>query len=113
LVRGFEGEEELVLAVVVVETGFELVLVGVGVLRRGDVKGRALSAKTSPDTRIGTRSPKVDVRISRASRLIGVLDGVDLVRGCIVRKSICRFVSGPRTVVIKSIVLLYIDSIVS
>jgi hypothetical protein len=66
--------------VVVCEGGDEEEVVKVGV-RSGEVKGRALRAKTSPDRRIGTRSPKVEVRISRASRLIGVLEGVERVRG--------------------------------
>src|SRR4051812_20703041 len=55
---------------------------------------------------MGTFLPKADVRISRASTLIGMLDGVDRVRGWMVRKSMCRSWSGPRTVVIKSIVFL-------
>lgn len=74
--------------------------------KRGEVKGRAFRVKTSPETRMGSLSPNVDVRISRASTLIGVLEGVDLVLGWMVRKSMCLSCSGPRTVVIKSIVFL-------
>lgn len=83
LVRVGEGD------VVVVETLVgEVVVVKVG--SKGVVKGRALRAKTSPERRMGTRVPKVEVRISRASRLIGVLEGVERVRGWIVSQSMCR-----------------------
>ena len=74
--------------------------------RRGEVKGRALRAKTSPERRMGTRGPKVEVSSSRASRLMGVLEGVERVRGWMVSQSMWRSWSGPRTVVMKSIVLL-------
>jgi hypothetical protein len=60
------------------------------VVSKGEVKGRALRAKTSPERRMGTRSPKVEVRTSRASRLIGVLEGVERVRGWMVSQSMCR-----------------------
>lgn len=63
-----------------------VVKVGVG-CRSGEVKGRALRAKTSPERRMGTRSPKVEVKISRASMLMGVLDGVERVRGWMVSQS--------------------------
>lgn len=63
--------------------------------------------KTSPDTRIGTLSPYFSVSSSRASRLMGVVDGVLRVRGWIVSQSMWRSWSGPRTVSIKSIVFLY------
>lgn len=59
-------------------------LVRVGVLAgssKGEVKGRELRVKTSPERRIGTLSPKVVVRISSASTLMGVLEGVWRVRG--------------------------------
>lgn len=75
---------------------------------KGDVYGREPREKTSPDTRMGTRSPYLSVRISRASRLMGVLEGVDRVRGWMVRKSICRSWEDPRTVSIKSIVFLFL-----
>lgn len=74
---------------------------------RGEVKGRVLRVKTSPETRMGTLSPYLVVRISRDSTLMGVLEGVERVRGWMVRKSMCRFESGPRTVSMKSIVLLF------
>jgi hypothetical protein len=64
-------------------------MVGVG-WSKGEVKGRALRAKTSPERRMGTRVPKVEVRISRASRLMGVLEGVDRVRGWMVSQSMRR-----------------------
>jgi hypothetical protein len=83
----------------------EVVMVG-GSVSKGEVNGRALSAKTSPERRMGTRVPKVEVRISRALRLIGVLEGVDRVRGWMVSQSMCRSWSGPRTVLMKSIVFL-------
>jgi hypothetical protein len=86
----------------------EVVLVKVG--SRGVVKGRASRAKTSPERRMGTRVPKVEVRSSSASRLIGVLEGVERVRGWMVSQSMCRSWSGPRTVVMKSIVLLRVVS---
>ncbi len=54
---------------------------------RSEVNGRVLRVKTSPETRMGTLVPKVEVRISRAETSMGVLDGVDRVRGWIVRKS--------------------------
>jgi hypothetical protein len=60
------------------------------VVRKGEVKGRAFRANTSPERRIGTRSPKVEVRISRASRLIGALEGVERVRGWMVSQSMWR-----------------------
>lgn len=78
-----------------------------GVKGDEDVYGSEPNEKTSPETRMGTRSPYLSVRSSRASRLMGVLEGVLRVRGWMVRKSICRpWGHGPRTVSIKSIVFL-------
>jgi hypothetical protein len=73
-----------------VGVGLEEVVVVVVVVRKGEVKGRAFKANTSPERRIGTRSPKVEVRISRASRLIGALEGVERVRGWMVSQSMWR-----------------------
>lgn len=49
--------------------------------RYGDVYGSEPSEKTSPETRMGTRSPYLLVRSSSASRLMGAVEGVLLVRG--------------------------------
>lgn len=68
--------------------------------------GKELMEKTSPDTRIGTLSPYFSVRSSSASRLMGVVEGVLRIRGWMVRKSMLRSCSWPRTVSIKSIVCL-------
>ena len=65
-----------------VEEGEVVVVVNVGCgFRRCDVYGSVESVNTSPDTKIGSFVPNVDVRISRASRLMGVLLGVFRVRG--------------------------------
>lgn len=48
---------------------------------KGEVYGREPMEKTSPETRMGTRSPYLLVRSSRASRLMGLLLGVLRVRG--------------------------------
>lgn len=55
---------------------------------------------------MGTLSPYLLVRSSRASRKMGVVEGVFLVRGCMVSQSMFRSCSWPRTVSMKSIVFL-------
>lgn len=79
------------------------------VVRRGEVYGREPKVKTSPETRMGTRSPYLLVRSSRASRLMGWVEGVLRVRGWMVKKSICLWWEcGPRTVSMKSMVFLFV-----
>lgn len=60
-------------------------------VRSWEVYGREPKVKTSPETRMGTRSPYLLVRSSRASRSMGWVEGVLRVRGWMVRKSICLF----------------------
>ncbi len=75
--------------------------------RSGDVNGSVVRVNTSPDTRMGSRSPNFDVRNSRASTSMGSREGVRRVRGWMVRKSTGRFCAGwPRTVSMKSTVFL-------
>lgn len=53
--------------------------------------GREVRSKMSPERRMGRVPEYFSVRILSDSVFIGMVDGVDLVRGCIVTQSTSRF----------------------
>ncbi len=68
--------------------------------------GRDLSVKTSPERRRGILWPNSEVRMLRASVLIGSDEGVCLLLGCIVTQSTSGSWGSPITVFRKSKVFL-------
>lgn len=99
---GFGGEESSVRdsRVRVSVEGGVVVVVMVG------WKGSVLRSKMSPERRMGRMPEYFSVRIWSDSVFIGMVDGVDLVRGWIVTQSTSLFWGCPITVSRKSIVLL-------
>jgi hypothetical protein len=82
---GLEEVVELRVSVARDTRGVSLLVVMVG------CSGSELMSKTSPERRMGRVPAYLAVRISRASVLMGMVEGVDFVLGWMVTQSTSRF----------------------